>query len=79
MVGNDLGVCKAITANGIWDFHLVDRIVCYGEILTDFVPTVGGVSLAEALGFMKAASGASVNVVVGISILGGSSPFMGKV
>ncbi|KAF6170987.1 hypothetical protein GIB67_014804 [Kingdonia uniflora] len=70
MLGNDLDVCKAITANGIWDFHLVDRIVCYREILTDFVPTVGGVSLAEVLPFMKAAGGAPVNVVVGISIQG---------
>ncbi|KAF6176495.1 hypothetical protein GIB67_007878 [Kingdonia uniflora] len=64
MLGNDIGVCKAITANGIWNFHLVDRIVCSGVILTDFVPTVGEVSLAEALAFMKAAGGASVNVIV---------------
>ncbi|KAF6167945.1 hypothetical protein GIB67_027723 [Kingdonia uniflora] len=69
-LSSTIDVCKAITANGIWDFHLVDRIVCYKKILTDFVPTVGEVSLAEALPFMKAAGGAPVNVVVGISILG---------
>ncbi|KAF6156639.1 hypothetical protein GIB67_017775 [Kingdonia uniflora] len=78
MLGNDLGICKAITANEIWDFHLIDRIVCYGGILTNFIPTVGGVSLAETLALMKVAGGAPVNDVVGISILGGSSPFMGK-
>ncbi|KAF6175878.1 hypothetical protein GIB67_003366 [Kingdonia uniflora] len=60
----DSGVYKAITANRILDFHLVDRIVYYGKILTDFVPTVGEVSLAETLAFTKAASGAPVNVVV---------------
>ncbi|KAF6168767.1 hypothetical protein GIB67_012165 [Kingdonia uniflora] len=61
MLGNDLGVCKAIIANGIWD----------GEILTDFVPTIGGVSLAEALAFMKAAGGAPLNVVVDCMVWAG--------
>ncbi|KAF6166754.1 hypothetical protein GIB67_005630, partial [Kingdonia uniflora] len=55
--------------NGIQDFHLVDRIVCYGEMLTDFVPTVGRVSLAEALAFRKAAGDVPEDIVVGISRL----------
>lgn len=54
-------------------------VVCFGEMLIDFVPTVGGVSLAEAPAFQKAPGGAPANVAVGISKLGGSSAFVGKV
>jgi len=54
-------------------------IVCFGEMLIDFVPTVSAVSLAEAPGFQKAAGGAPANVAVGISRLGGRSAFVGKV
>ncbi|KAH9316097.1 hypothetical protein KI387_024724, partial [Taxus chinensis] len=54
-------------------------IVCFGEMLIDFVPTVGAVSLAEAPAFHKAAGGAPANVAVGISRLGGRSAFVGKV
>ena len=43
------------------------------------MPTVGGVSLAEAPAFKKAPGGAPANVAVGISRLGGSSAFLGKV
>lgn len=55
------------------------QVVCFGELLIDFVPTVAGVSLAEAPGFKKAPGGAPANVAVGISRLGGSSAFLGKV
>ncbi|CAN8253374.1 unnamed protein product [Cochlearia groenlandica] len=48
-------------------------------MLIDFVPTVGGVSLAEAPAFKKAPGGAPANVAVGVSRLGGSSAFIGKV
>eukprot|EP01018_Ginkgo_biloba_P018555 Gb_27281 [translate_table: standard] len=54
-------------------------IVCFGEMLIDFVPTVSGVSLAEAPAFKKAPGGAPANVAVGIARLGGSSAFVGKV
>ena len=54
-------------------------VVCFGELLIDFVPTVGGVSLAEAPALKKAPGGAPANVAVGISRLGGSSAFIGKV
>ncbi|GAB4861857.1 hypothetical protein Ancab_037113 [Ancistrocladus abbreviatus] len=54
-------------------------VVCFGELLIDFVPTVSGVSLAEAPGFKKAPGGAPANVAVCISRIGGSSAFIGKV
>lgn len=54
-------------------------VVCFGEMLIDFVPTVGGVSLAEAPAFEKAPGGAPANVAVGIARLGGSPAFIGKV
>lgn len=54
-------------------------VVCFGELLIDFVPTASGVSLAEAPGFKKAAGGAPANVAVGIARLGGSAAFIGKV
>ncbi|KAK6913556.1 Carbohydrate kinase PfkB [Dillenia turbinata] len=54
-------------------------VVCFGEMLIDFVPTVSGLSLAESAAFKKAPGGAPANVAVGISRLGGSSAFIGKV
>ena len=54
-------------------------VVCFGEMLIDFVPTTNGLSLADAPAFKKAAGGAPANVAVGIARLGGSSAFIGKV
>jgi fructokinase len=54
-------------------------IVAYGELLIDFVPTVAGVSLAEAPAFKKAPGGAPANVAVCVSRLGGNAAFIGKV
>ena len=54
-------------------------IVCLGELLIDFVPTVTGVGLEGAEVFRKAAGGAPANVAVGVARLGGTSAFMGKV
>ena len=54
-------------------------VVCFGEMLIDFVPTVSGLSLASAPAFKKAPGGAPANVAVGIARLGGSSAFIGKV
>jgi fructokinase len=54
-------------------------VVCLGELLIDFVPTVSGVSLAEAPAFQKAPGGAPANVAVGLARLGIPSAFMGKV
>jgi fructokinase len=48
-------------------------------MLIDFVPTVGGFSLADAPAFKKAPGGAPANVAVGIAKLGGNAAFVGKV
>ncbi|ERN05813.1 hypothetical protein AMTR_s00006p00258850 [Amborella trichopoda] len=47
-------------------------------MLIDFVPTVSGVSLADAPAFVKAPGGAPANVAVAIAKLGGQSAFIGK-
>jgi fructokinase len=57
---------------------MTDIITC-GELLIDFIPTVSGVSLLEAPAFKKAPGGAPANVAVGVSRLGISSGFIGKV
>ncbi|KAK3024401.1 hypothetical protein RJ639_043359 [Escallonia herrerae] len=54
-------------------------VVCFGEMLIDFVPTTSGLALAEAPAFKKAPGGAPANVAVGIARLGGSSALIGKV
>ncbi|XP_057970645.1 probable fructokinase-6, chloroplastic isoform X2 [Malania oleifera] len=54
-------------------------VVCFGEMLIDFVPITSGLSLAESPAFKKAPGGAPANVAVGIARLGGSSAFIGKV
>ncbi|KAH6778395.1 pfkB-like carbohydrate kinase family protein [Perilla frutescens var. hirtella] len=53
-------------------------IVSFGEMLIDFVPTVAGVSLAEAPAFVKAPGGAPANVAIAAARLGGSTAFVGK-
>jgi fructokinase len=54
-------------------------VVCLGEVLIDFVPTVTPTTLIDAPAFMKAPGGAPANVAVGLARLGVSSAFMGKV
>lgn len=54
-------------------------VVCFGEMLIDFVPTVNGVSLAEAPAFQKAPGGAPANVAAGVAKLGRTAAFIGKV
>lgn len=54
-------------------------VLCFGEVLIDFVPTVSGVSLIEAEAYKKAPGGAPANVAVGLSRLGIHSSFMGMV
>ena len=54
-------------------------VICLGELLIDFVPTVTGLDLVAADTFRKAAGGAPANVAVGVSRLGLTSGFMGKV
>jgi fructokinase len=54
-------------------------VICLGELLIDFVPTVTPTSLVDAPAFKKAPGGAPANVAVGLARLGVSSAFMGKV
>ncbi|KAE9592248.1 putative fructokinase [Lupinus albus] len=54
-------------------------VVCFGEMMMNLVPTVEGVSLADALAYKKSPAGATANVAVGISRLGCSAAFIGKV
>ncbi|MBA0713619.1 hypothetical protein Golax_012644 [Gossypium laxum] len=88
MSGNITGTEKLYIVGGAEDRTAITNgnvaknkplVVCFGELLIDFVPTVGGVSLAEAPAFKKAPGGAPANVAVGVSRLGGSSAFVGKV
>ncbi|KAK1372256.1 putative fructokinase-6, chloroplastic [Heracleum sosnowskyi] len=72
------GKSRAST-NGLPESDDSSLVVCFGEMLIDFVPTSNGLSLAEAPAFKKAPGGAPANVAVGISRLGGSSAFIGKV
>ncbi|MCE3250111.1 MAG: putative fructokinase-6, chloroplastic, partial [Geminicoccaceae bacterium] len=45
-------------------------VICLGELLIDFVPTVTGTSLIDAPAFKKAPGGAPANVAVGLARLG---------
>lgn len=54
-------------------------VITLGELLIDFVPIISGVTLIDAPAFKKAPGGAPANVAVGLSRLGVSSGFMGKV
>ncbi|RRT79053.1 hypothetical protein B296_00017508 [Ensete ventricosum] len=65
-----------VTVNG--DSDGAGLIVSFGEMLIDFVPTVSGVSLAEAPGFLKAPGGAPANVAIAVARLGGRCAFLGK-
>lgn len=70
---------KAFPGDGAPETKESPLVVCFGEMLIDFVPTISGLSLADAPAFKKAPGGAPANVAVGISRLGGSSAFIGKV
>ncbi|KAK9997268.1 hypothetical protein SO802_021954 [Lithocarpus litseifolius] len=67
-----------MASNGVVEKTGAGLIVSFGEMLIDFVPTVSGVSLAEAPGFLKAPGGAPANVAIAVSRLGGKSAFVGK-
>jgi fructokinase len=58
---------------------MMPDVVCLGELLIDFVPTVTGTSLIDAPAFKKAPGGAPANVAVGLARLGVKSAFIGKV
>ena len=52
-------------------------VICLGEVLIDFVPTVTPTTLIEAPAFRKAPGGAPANVAVALARLGRPSAFMG--
>lgn len=54
-------------------------VLCFGDLLVDFVPTESGVSFADLPSFKPAPGGAAANVAVGLARLGVLSGFMGKV
>lgn len=54
-------------------------ILCFGDLLIDFVPTESGVTFADLPAFKAAPGGAAANVAVGLARLGTPSAFMGKV
>lgn len=54
-------------------------VLCFGELLIDFVALESGVTVGEASGFVKAAGGAPANVAVAVARLGRPAAFMGKV
>jgi fructokinase len=54
-------------------------VVCFGELLIDFVALEAGVTVGEASGFVKAPGGAPANVAVAVARLGHSSAFLGQV
>ncbi|PPD88358.1 hypothetical protein GOBAR_DD14711 [Gossypium barbadense] len=73
--GNIIGIEKLHIVGGAEDRTAITNgnvaknkplVVCFGELLIDFVLTVGGVSLAEAPAFKKAPGGAPANVAVGV-------------
>ncbi|MBT8434292.1 MAG: fructokinase [Gammaproteobacteria bacterium] len=54
-------------------------VICLGELLVDFIPTVTGKDLIDTPAFQKAAGGAPGNVAVGLQQLGVDTAFVGKV
>lgn len=54
-------------------------VVCFGELLIDFVSLESGVSVGEASGFQKAPGGAPANVAVAVARLGHPAAFLGQV
>ncbi len=55
------------------------KVVCFGELLIDFVALETGVTVGEASGFKKAPGGAPANVAVAVRRLGVPSAFLGQV
>jgi fructokinase len=54
-------------------------VLCFGDLLIDFVPTESGLTFADLPAFKAAPGGAAANVAVGLARLGRASAFMGKV
>ncbi|TDT72576.1 fructokinase [Hypnocyclicus thermotrophus] len=57
----------------------MDKIVCVGELVIDFICTDIDMGLVNGENFIKKAGGAPANVCAAISKLGGNASFVGKV
>ncbi|KAH9622145.1 hypothetical protein KSS87_014178 [Heliosperma pusillum] len=66
------------TNNNNGTSHSKGLVLTFGEMLIDFVPTISGVSLADAPGFLKAPGGAPANVAIAVARMGGAAGFAGK-
>lgn len=55
------------------------EVVCFGDLLMDFVPTKSDLDFADLPTFVPVPGGAAANVAVGLSKLGVRSAFLGKV
>lgn len=55
------------------------HVVCFGDLLMDFVPTESGLAFSDLPTFRPVPGGAAANVAVGLAKLGKKSAFMGKV
>jgi fructokinase len=60
-------------------YIMLNKILCIGELLIDFICSDINTSLTEGTNFIKKAGGAPANVTAAISKLGGSALFSGKV
>ena len=54
-------------------------VVCFGDLLMDFVPTESGLDFADLPTFKPVPGGAAANVAAGLAKLGRKSAFLGKV
>ncbi|MEM9439647.1 MAG: PfkB family carbohydrate kinase [Pseudomonadota bacterium] len=54
-------------------------VICFGDLLMDFVPTESGLAFSDLPTFKPVPGGAAANVAVGLAKLGRNSAFIGKV
>ena len=55
------------------------EVVCFGDLLMDFVPTESGLEFSDLPTFVPVPGGAAANVAAGLAKLGVQSGFIGKV
>ncbi|KKB43783.1 PfkB family carbohydrate kinase [Bacillus thermotolerans] len=55
------------------------KVISFGELLVDFIPTENGLGLERTSFFQKMPGGAPANVAAAVAKLGGTSYFIGKV
>ena len=65
--------------NRIKEDQEITDVVCFGDLLMDFVPTESGLEFSDLPTFAPVPGGAAANVAVGLAKLGLKSAFIGKV